>query len=148
MKVQNLLLLLIASIGVCGASASPLRERILAGKATNTTSTTILYDDDAPSDDDAHADDDAAIASLPVGDFGASSDDAAAEVGDDDRITLDESSNTTLFKAPKEVEPLYWKEFVAGFFLFCATVLCILTARKTCCKKNEYQHIPSVTLVV
>ena len=54
----------------------------------------------------------------------------------------------TLAPTQSEVEPPFWKEFVAGLFLFLALVLFALTAGKTWRKNREYQKIPSITLVV
>jgi hypothetical protein len=176
MKIQSLLLLLLVSVGACGAENAFLRAgrfltAVASGNSSSTAATpskkaktsaadddnsTINYADrnDDYADDDTMADDDDATESSPVGDFGAT-DDAALAADDDLAASTSPSAkhvplgtNTTLFQAPTEVEPPYWKEFVTGLFVLAAVVLFILTARKVCCKRSGYSEVPSVTLVV
>mmetsp|Transcript_19445 Transcript_19445/g.29228 ORF Transcript_19445/g.29228 Transcript_19445/m.29228 type:complete len:227 (+) Transcript_19445:129-809(+) len=72
---------------------------------------------------------------------------SSSSISDDDEI--DAYSNSTIpFMPPDEVEPPFWKECVMGVFLLIAIVLCGMTARKSCCKKSDYDSIPSTTLVV
>jgi hypothetical protein len=176
MKIQRLLLLLLVSIGACGAENAFLRAgrfltSVTSGNSSTTATTpsknaattsaaddnsTINYAErnDDYADDDAMADDDDETESSPVGNFGATDDDTQA--ADDDLAASTGPSakhpkvgaNTTPFEAPEEVEPPYWKEFVTGLFFLAAIVIFILTARKTCCKRSGYQEVPSVTLVV
>lgn len=121
----------------------------------------VNTDDDAPNDDTTTYtnDDDSAAASavgaIPSGGDDDTTDDTSSKKKDSSSSSepkhfpfhMDETSNSTLFSPPDEVEPPFWKQFIFGLFLFVALIFCLLTARKACANKG-YQEIPSTTLVV
>lgn len=132
-------------------------------KKASTDDDLVNTDDDAPNDDTTTYtnDDDSAAAGSAVGEIPSGGDDDTADDSSSSKkkdssstepkhyeFHMDETSNSTLFSPPDEVEPPFWKQFIFGLFLFVALIFCLLTARKTCCAKKGYQEIPSTTLVV
>jgi hypothetical protein len=165
MNIQQLLLLLLASVLMCEAKDGLRSQgRYLSANSSAPSSTAREeYPSNSPVVSNvtyaAHTDDETddkwinPSGSLPAEEVGSTDDSAASDADSNpssssppNQISLDDGFS--LFTPPDEVEPPYWKEFVTGLFSFLALVLFALTARKTCCRNRGYQEIPSTTLIV
>jgi hypothetical protein len=156
MKISQLFVLFLGSLLACEAKVS-LRPRgryltenttSSAASSTSTGKSNVTYasrTDDSTDDDGASLKDD-------------SKTEDDADTGNNSKpfvfvhkkgsSMLDATDDNVIFTPPREIEPPFWKPFVAGFFLFLALLLCVITAGKRCCKANGYREIPSTTLVV
>jgi hypothetical protein len=157
MKINQLLLLILGSLLACEAKVS-LRPRgrnlventtSSAGTSTSNGKSNVTYasrTDDTNDDDGASLKDDSKT--KDDADTGNNGSKPFVFVHKKESSILDGTDDNIAFTPPKEIEPPFWKPFVAAFFLFLALLLCVITAGKRFCRVNGYREIPSTTLVV
>lgn len=154
MKISQLLILILGSLLVCEAKVS-LRSRgrnLVENTTSGITSSgksNVTYasrTDDTNDDDGASLKDDSKT--KDDADTGSNDSKPFVFVHKKGSSILTGTDDNIVFTPPKEIEPPFWKPFVAAFFLFLALLLCVITAGKRCCRVNGYREIPSTTLVV